>query len=184
MLNFLQLNLFLGCTVRCAFHGTLISNKKFKKAGYRKASAVTRQRDFTASKSSQSLDLVQPSGWKVEAWRLTHLGSLDFVMASCSNLRSLQYEASSKAGRTMGCFSATDICPAPSPPPCGSTMRILGLACQSTPLQIVTMKNITANENRCPTPLWNSNFLILIQIQQAGQYNSISIGHVVLTASC
>ena len=96
MLNFLKLNLFLGCTVQCDFHGTLISNKNLKKTGYRKALAVTRQRDSTASKSSQSLDLVQPSGWKVEASRLTHVGSLDFVMASGSNLRSLQYEDSSK----------------------------------------------------------------------------------------
>lgn len=96
MLNFLKLNLFLGCTVRCDFHGILISNKKFKKTGYRKALAVTRQRYSTASKSSRSFDLVQPRGWKVEAWRLTHVGSLDFVMASGSNLRSLQYEDSSK----------------------------------------------------------------------------------------
>ena len=183
MLNFLKLNLFLGCAVRCDFHGILISNKKFKKTGYRKELAVTRQRYSTASKSSRSLDLVQPSGWKVEAWRLTHVGSLDFVMASDSNLRSLQYEDSSKQVEQWAA-SLPQIYAPPSPPPRGSTVRILGLACQSTPLQTVTMKNITANENRCPTPLWNSNFLILIQIQQAGQYNSISIGHVVLTASC
>lgn len=115
MPNFLKLNLFLRCTVRCDFHGTLISNKKFKKAGYRKVLAVTRQRDSTASKCSWSLDLIQPSGWKVEAWRLTHVDSSGFVMASGSSLRSLQYEASSKAGRTMSCFSATNICLSPRP---------------------------------------------------------------------
>ena len=113
MPNILKLNLFLRCTVRCDFHGTLISNKKFKKAGYRKVSARTRQRDSTASKYSRSLDLIQPSGWKVEAWWLTHVDSSGFVMASGSSLRSLQHEASSKASRTMNCFSATNICPPP-----------------------------------------------------------------------
>lgn len=45
--------------------------------------------------------------------------------------------------------------------------RLRGNACKSSQFQVVTVKNIPANEDQCPTPLRNSNFLILIQIWQA-----------------
>ena len=97
--------------------------------------------------------------------------------------RPLQAKPSSKESRTTNPLPLYQGHPPPRPAN-GSITRIQGQACQSRELPAVTRKNFAANEDQCPAPLQNSNSLILIQIQQAGHYNLISIGHVILMAFC
>lgn len=128
MLNFLQLNLFLpGCTVWDVLFMAPLFLTKVQKGRVTERRQQWLDREIsTASKSSQSLDLVQPSGWKVEAWRLTHLGSLDFVMASCSNPEVPTAWSFIKSRQNNGLLLCHRYMPRTVLRLCGSTMRDSG----------------------------------------------------------
>lgn len=113
-------------------------NKKFKHAGHGVSSDRT-EGGLTASVWPWSWSLAQQRGWKWEAqWLLywvSHPASLCFTSGS------LQYKLSSEAGRTMrSLLPSSEYTPVVAP---GA-----GAARQSRQFQRVTMKNISANDER------------------------------------
>lgn len=151
------------CSTWVLWHPCLtfrVQTRRLQKA----VSSDHREWDSTASKWPWSLNLTQQSGRRGEGSSMAIiLGSFDQpclpapIWGPCS-IRLCQRQVE----QFISCFSPTN-----TPPGHGSTTKIQGHACRSSQFQVVTMKNITANEDQCPTPLWNSNFLILIQIWQA-----------------